>query len=109
NMKGMLLDCGEGSMGQLFRHVGGCRQRFQEQVNAIQVVWISHNHADHHLGLLRLLQLRKVNNLNSNKDDPVLIIGPTPLQYWLKEYATVDKYVENTYRFIDNKIFNEKD
>lgn len=48
---GMLLDCGEGSLGQLTRRFGvaGVRQI----VCSLACVWISHIHADHHAGLPR--------------------------------------------------------
>jgi ribonuclease BN (tRNA processing enzyme) len=64
----MLLDVGEGTIGQLLRRAlaeeeEGSRnaattvlQRFLESIRA---VWISHPHADHHLGLLRLIQKRR--------------------------------------------------
>lgn len=44
---------GEGSFGQLVRRYGweGARQ----VVAALECVWISHIHADHHAGLPRLL------------------------------------------------------
>ena len=50
---GLLLDAGEGTLGQLQALFGveettGILQR-------LQCIWISHHHADHHLGLLRLI------------------------------------------------------
>ena len=53
---GLLLDCGEGSLGQLTRAFG--RKRALEAVNTLELVWISHIHADHHAGLPRLLMAR---------------------------------------------------
>lgn len=48
---GMLLDCGEGSLGQLTRRFGlaGVRQ----VVCSLACIWVSHIHADHHAGLPR--------------------------------------------------------
>ena len=48
---GMLLDCGEGSLGQLRRRHG---RGADDVVRALQCAWISHIHADHHIGLVRL-------------------------------------------------------
>jgi len=53
---GMLLDCGEGSLGQISRRYG--RDALEERLIGLKCVWISHMHADHHLGLLRIMSLR---------------------------------------------------
>ena len=47
---GMLVDCGEGTYGQLRRKYG---HRAEELVKRIRLIWISHIHADHHAGLAR--------------------------------------------------------
>ena len=68
---GVLFDCGEGSLGQLYRRYG---TRFEEVCTdglclfylqycgkillGLRLVLISHIHADHHLGLIRLLTAR---------------------------------------------------
>ena len=46
--RGFLLDCGEGTLGQLRRAFGN---RADECLRNLGAVWISHPHADHHLGL----------------------------------------------------------
>ena len=52
---GMFLDCGENSVGQLRRRFGDDVQEIYEK---LKVVFISHMHADHHLGLQRMLEDR---------------------------------------------------
>ena len=42
----ILLDCGEGTYGQLYRHYGKCLDRV---LSRVKCVFISHIHADHHL------------------------------------------------------------
>jgi ribonuclease Z len=51
---GVLLDCGEGSLGQLRRRFGpeGKRRVLEE----LRLIYISHMHADHHLGLNSILR-----------------------------------------------------
>ncbi len=51
---GMLLDCGEGTYGQLRRRYGAATD---EIIAGLKCVWISHIHADHHAGLGRLSSL----------------------------------------------------
>ena len=46
----MLLDCGEGSYGQLRRRYGAAADGV---IARLRCVWISHIHADHHAGLGR--------------------------------------------------------
>jgi ribonuclease Z len=71
----------------------------KEILNTLELVWISHNHADHHLGLLHVLSLREP------KMNPLYILGPTPLQYWLKEYSKLDPNIALKYIFVDNLCF----
>ncbi|KAE8884621.1 hypothetical protein PF005_g18931 [Phytophthora fragariae] len=102
---GMMLDCGEGSLGQMYRYAGGDVKRLQELVDRLKCVWISHNHADHHLGLLRLLSHRA----DGAETEPLLVIGPTPLRFWLDEYAAQDPTVRGKYSFVENYSFDESD
>jgi len=52
-------------------------------VRALALVWISHLHADHHLGLVRLLELRSARPGAA----PLLVVGPHALGVWLREAA----------------------
>ena len=70
---GCLLDAGEGTMGALCRRFGG---QVDEMIASLQLVWISHIHADHHLGLLQVLQRHTALRL----PQPLLVIGPRSLQ-----------------------------
>lgn len=52
---GVLFDCGEGSLGQLRRRFGsGLKQVYED----LRLIFISHMHADHHLGLASILKDR---------------------------------------------------
>ena len=64
---GLMLDAGEGVLGQLVRRHG--RQGAQEVVAALAAVWVSHKHADHLLGLPALLAARP------RQAPPLLVIG----------------------------------
>ncbi|GLT53339.1 hypothetical protein SLA2020_266170 [Shorea laevis] len=54
---GLLLDCGEGTLGQLKRRYGV--EGADYAVKGLRCIWISHIHADHHTGLARILALRR--------------------------------------------------
>uniref|UniRef100_M4B7Q7 ribonuclease Z n=1 Tax=Hyaloperonospora arabidopsidis (strain Emoy2) TaxID=559515 RepID=M4B7Q7_HYAAE len=102
---GLMLDCGEGSVGQMYRYVGGDEKRLQELVDRLKCVWISHNHADHHLGLLQLLSHRA----DETSSEPLLVIGPMALGSWLEEYAAVDPVVRGKFSFVESYSFDEND
>ena len=53
----VLVDCGENTYGQLCDHFGAARAR-ELVVRRLSNVVVTHLHADHHLGLLRLLLVR---------------------------------------------------
>lgn len=77
----ILLDAGEGTLGQIARMVG--RYAVQQTIDQLECVYISHMHADHHLGLVRVLLAR-------TDDTPDLwVVGPPTLRLWLAEYRYV--------------------
>eukprot|EP00092_Neocalanus_flemingeri_P001499 GFUD01001600.1.p1 GENE.GFUD01001600.1~~GFUD01001600.1.p1 ORF type:complete len:865 (+),score=362.31 GFUD01001600.1:341-2935(+) len=53
----LLLDCGEGTASQLVRMLG--RDGAERVLMGLKGVYISHMHADHHLGLINIMQLRE--------------------------------------------------
>jgi ribonuclease Z len=96
---GILFDCGEGTLASLRRRFGAWAPRV---VRGLELVWISHIHADHHLGLLRLLEMRKAWGASREHDSdgsgpdapcapsrvpPLLVVGPHALGTWLREAA----------------------
>ncbi|KAF0711810.1 Aste57867_5068 [Aphanomyces stellatus] len=96
----LLLDSGEGCYGQLFRYVEGDKTRLDTLMKNLHVVWISHNHADHHLGLIRLLSERSLSL------PPLMVIGPTPVFYWLEDYGKADASIVGKYIFENNLTFD---
>ena len=99
----MLLDCGEGTLGQMSRYLATSRRTgvgevVQGVLNALEhalvelkCVWISHMHADHHLGLLRILCARAaaVSKAGLEHTAPVTVVGPPALRKWLRSYSRI--------------------
>jgi ribonuclease Z len=82
---GLALDVGEGTWAQM--------QALSLPVPP-RIVWISHPHADHHLGLLTLLRQVQAGS-------PILLIAPSPVQRFLKEYSeTVDSSIADAYEYM---------
>jgi ribonuclease BN (tRNA processing enzyme) len=57
--EGLLCDAGEGTLTQLACTVGGDLRELEGKLRGIQLVFISHMHADHNLGLFSLLDYRE--------------------------------------------------
>ena len=58
-------------------------------LSRIELIWISHMHADHHLGLLRIMEGRA----KAQKDlvapadrTELIVVGPKSIEGWLKTY-----------------------
>mmetsp|Transcript_3023 Transcript_3023/g.7548 ORF Transcript_3023/g.7548 Transcript_3023/m.7548 type:complete len:538 (-) Transcript_3023:299-1912(-) len=73
---GMMLDCGEDTYGQMVRRFGFDAAR--EAVAKLKLIWISHIHADHHVGLARLLRVRQA--ILGRSCEPIVLVGPKPLR-----------------------------
>ena len=96
NRNAMLLDVGEGTIGQLLRANPGNRD-FTSVLRSIQAVWISHPHADHHLGLLRLLS--EQGSIPDSR--PLILMAPPSLFRFLEEYREVDASIRDRYIQVD--------
>lgn len=106
--RSILLDVGEGTVGQLLRHYNSNNNNNNgttttyDVLSNINAVWISHPHADHHLGLLRLLHERsKRQTSDISSIDPIIIIAPIPIFLFLEEYCIIDPSIKFTYEAID--------
>jgi len=81
----ILLDCGEGTADQITRFYGVSKSlKVFSQLNAI---YVSHLHADHHLGLMTLLKERyaALKSLGLPQT-PVILIAPQEIMSWLHLY-----------------------
>ncbi|KAK6268075.1 hypothetical protein QUC31_012235 [Theobroma cacao] len=83
----LLLDCGEGTLGQLKRRYGV--DGADTAIRNLKCVWISHIHADHHTGLARVLALRR-DLLKGVPHEPLLVIGPRQLKRYLDAYQRLE-------------------
>lgn len=97
------MDCGEGTYGQLVRFFGNT---VDQEIAKINAIYVSHLHADHHIGLIGVLQGRRraLNTLHLNFK-PVYLFAPKQILAWLNFY---DKFFENVsqeYLLIPNSDF----
>lgn len=81
----VILDCGEGTILQLHRMYG--RERALEILFNLKAIYISHLHADHHLGLISIIQNRENAFAQMNKPvEKFFIIAPGALTHFLRFY-----------------------
>jgi ribonuclease Z len=79
----MFLDIGEGSTNQLFYHFGN---QFNLELVKTRFIFISHLHADHHLGTFGIIQswMKLSNGLK------LYLAAPRPFWKWVIEYSEIE-------------------
>jgi ribonuclease Z len=86
-----LFDCGENTLGQMRRVYG-------DEVPAIlrdlKAIWISHLHADHHLGTASVIRAWAEETAKdaSTKDNKLVVSSDDAMIQWLREYSSVEEY-----------------
>ncbi|XP_058169782.1 ribonuclease Z, mitochondrial [Anopheles ziemanni] len=94
----ILLDCGEGTVGQIVRFFGNTQA--ESVLRSIKAVYISHLHADHHLGLIGLLQVRR--KLFGDDCEKVMLFAPEQISYWLRLYDCRFETIQRGYDLVKN-------
>ncbi|XP_070779403.1 zinc phosphodiesterase ELAC protein 2 [Enoplosus armatus] len=101
----VLLDCGEGTFGQLCRHYG---DDVDDALSKISTVFISHMHADHHTGLLMLLYQRERALTTLGKPfSPVYLVAPVQIMTWLKQYHYYCEEILSHINFVPNRFLSD--
>lgn len=53
----------------------------------LKAIYVSHLHADHHIGLIGILSIRQNMQMNGlHKLDPVYLLAPVQIMTWLNFY-----------------------
>lgn len=77
--RGILMDCAEGSYGQLFDHLGTI-EKLDDAILKTKVVFLTHIHGDHQLGILKILTERdRLITEETKKFGKIYAVIPTPL------------------------------
>lgn len=89
-----LLDCGEGTLGTLRRIYTA--EQLDEIFRDLRMVWISHMHADHHLGLASVIRTWHVatstapHGSTDELSAQLGVVSDAPMLQWLHEYSTAE-------------------
>ncbi|KAI5274603.1 hypothetical protein E4T47_02347 [Aureobasidium subglaciale] len=106
----MLLDAGENTLGQLRRVYSP--EVLSDIMRELRVIWISHMHADHHLGTVSVIRewyktvhgsqpapiISPGDDLDFDaasafsRQDRLSVISEVAMLHWLEEYSHVDDY-----------------
>ncbi|KAI8085970.1 beta-lactamase-like protein [Gilbertella persicaria] len=82
----IMLDAGEGTYGQMMRRFG--IDRLEQEIKDLSCIFISHLHADHHLGVIQLIN--KWHKATRNENKILTVVGPFVYKHWLSEYGGVE-------------------
>ncbi|KAL3467542.1 beta-lactamase-like protein [Aspergillus heterothallicus] len=100
-----LFDCGEGTLGQLKRAF--TPEKLKEVLQNLRLVWISHLHADHHLGTASVIKAWYQANYPGGvapsnaiemdmtkilQDRRLFLVAEPAMVQWLEEYASVEDF-----------------
>ncbi|KAK2772168.1 hypothetical protein FQN53_004699 [Emmonsiellopsis sp. PD_33] len=100
-----LFDCGENTLGQLQRRY--TPEELKEILRDLKVIWISHLHADHHLGIVAVIKAWHQEVYGAPSGAPaepeqdltkilsekrLCIVSAKHMIQWLSEYACVENY-----------------
>ena len=90
NQGNYLFDCGENTIGQLRRMYSAAELRGILQ--NLRAIWISHLHADHHLGTISVLQERAkaFEGLGSEVNRTIYLISEPNMLDFVREYSSVE-------------------
>lgn len=91
----VILDCGEDTYGQLIRLFGNSKA--EEILMQLKLIYISHHHADHHIGLRDILHQRA--KLTS---DVVNLIMPASMNLFLNYHNKSFEDISHTYSVYSN-------
>ncbi|KAH9053195.1 hypothetical protein EDB87DRAFT_1815754 [Lactarius vividus] len=87
----LLLDAGEGTWGQMARYFGTDPARpsnVWQALRELKCIFISHAHADHHVGLAKILAMRK--QLDPPPPGPLYLISILTVHLYLRELTDLE-------------------
>lgn len=88
-----LFDCGENTLGQIRRMYGF--EKAEDILSDLKVIWISHLHADHHLGTASVIGAWNEATRSRTVGGALprlAVVSHEHMNDWLREYADVEDF-----------------
>ena len=84
---GLLMDTAEGTYGQLLDHFGA-KTLVDQALLKTRVVFITHIHGDHTLGICKILQERDqlLDKLPEEARTKLFVVTPQPMLEWMEDF-----------------------
>ncbi len=83
-----LFDAGENTLGQMKRMFG---PELPQILKDLKVIWVSHLHADHHLGTASVMRARQtLDRASGFTFDKLVVSSDNDMLEWLAEYSQVE-------------------
>lgn len=97
----ILIDCGEGTYGQIIRFFGP--DGSLDILSNLNAIYISHLHADHHIGLNGVLLGRRqaLDKLGLDKE-PLMLLAPRQISHWLNFYDSCFEEIQSEFYMVPN-------
>ena len=141
DVKGLLIDAGEGTWAQMQRLMYEAALKEHNTTSTIsshstttlpmlldiqytlasqlRVIWVSHPHADHHLGLVRVIIERKTallayssksSSASSHTEvEPLIVIAPPSVLAFLYEYSLLNPTMQDAYIGVSCRAYDPDD
>ncbi|CAK7268339.1 hypothetical protein SEPCBS119000_003011 [Sporothrix epigloea] len=90
-----LFDCGENTLGSMRRMLGDAV--LDEVLKELRVLWISHLHADHHLGTVSVIRAWRdatdsIESSTDGKKPRLMVASHINMLHWLREFAEIQDF-----------------
>ncbi len=105
----LLMDSAEGTYGQLWDHFGE-KSKVDEVLLKTRVMFITHIHGDHQLGILKMIYERDslLDMLPENERTKTFIVVPQPMISWMQTYVSGLKHANYTILIESHMLNPEK-
>ena len=105
---GILMDCAEGSYGQIYDHFQTL-DKINNAIRKLRVVYITHIHGDHQLGIVKIMAEREKLFSQIDLDNKLYIVVPTPMVDFIEHVrSSYLKYPEMVVVVPSNDLNPEK-
>ena len=104
------MDCAEGSYGQLIDHFGDTKF-VKELLSRTKVIFITHIHGDHQLGVLKILSERDsvMSPEDQKSSNKIYVVTPTPMMEWMKLFVRDSLKYPDLVELVPSRSLNPED